>query len=156
MIHPRPYLIPLLLAVLAGIVCHQVYRPLKAEREFMLHRLTLSDHKASEKHVLRAVALDPGNTVYVFAAGQYLSHTDRGKALDLIEQSILAYNGDIVRWAQFFWKGMLKYQTGAIHEAREAFLKSLWFNPLFEPSLKKLAEMDEILEKHDKVLVPLR
>lgn len=154
----RPLLLPLLVLVLAGAVYLKAYLPLAAEREVFLYRqaVTSRDAAAAERHILKAVELDPGNTTFLFNAVQFYMLRDPGKALDLLERSIHHYNGDIVRWSQFYMKGLLKLQAGAVLEAREAFRKALWYNPEFKEAQVKLAEVEEIIKNHDKILIKYR
>ncbi len=81
---------------------------------------------------------------------------DYVKAGDFFERVVIDFNGDLTRWSVYFMKGLLKFRMGSLFEARDAFEKSLYYNPNFSPARKKLKEVKKVLKDHDSVLIKLR
>ncbi|MCK4786019.1 MAG: hypothetical protein KAV87_19840, partial [Desulfobacteraceae bacterium] len=146
--------------VLAGILWFGAFRPFKGELEYLRYKKAMGHRNAkqAEKHILKAISYDPGSSLYCIYAGQlYMRHLrDMVKAGDLIERAIVDFNGDLTRWSVHFTDGLLKFQMGSILEARDAFKKSIYYNPEFKPAHAKLKEVQKILKKHDKITIKLR
>jgi len=153
----RSVLILPVVLFLAGIVWYQGIRPLKGEMEYFRYKKALERGKAlaAEKHLLRAIDLDPHNTVYNFFACQFYMNVlgNFGKANDFIEKATHDYNGDIIRWSIFHVKGLLKLQAGSLFEARAAFEKALYYNPEFTEARQRLEEVNKVIREHDRVLI---
>ena len=81
---------------------------------------------------------------------------DNAKASDYVEKVIINFNGDLTLWSVYYQKGIIKYRVGSILEARKSFKKSLYYYPLFKPAQEKLKEIEEIIKKHDRVVIKLR
>ena len=145
----------LLILILSGFLYTQAYRPLMAERHFFLSKVAPNQAQA-EEHILKALELDPHNTVYLHRAATLALHMGRTGARDFIERSIVDHNGDIIRWAQWYLKGEVAMASGSLLEAQAAFEKALWYNSEFGEARKKLEQVKGILKEHDKVLIKIR
>ncbi len=152
--------IPLIFLVLMGIFWFGGYRPFKGELEFFQYREAFArrDAKQAEKHILKAISCDPDNSLYCYNAGQLYMNIlrDYVKAGDFLERVVIDFNGDLTRWSVYFMKGLLKFRMGSLFEARDAFEKSLYYNPNFSPAREKLKEVKKVLKDHDSVLIKLR
>jgi len=45
---------------------------------------------------------------------------------------------------------------GSILEAKDAFEKSIYYNPEFKPAHEKLKEVQDLLKKHDRITIKIR
>ena len=77
-------------------------------------------------------------------------------AREFLERVIADFNGDLTKWSVFYFKGLLAYQTGGLFEAKAAFEKALYYNPLFVEARQQLEEVNQVLRENDKVLIKLR
>ncbi len=155
------FLIPVVLLVLLGWVWYVGVKPFNGEREHWQYKMALQKGrlKDAETHLLRAIELDPRNTAYnMYAAQFYLMNATRNfpEAGKYLERVILDYNGDITRWSVFHLKGIVKFQSGSLFEAREAFEQAIYYNPEFEPARRQLKEVNRVLKEHDRVMIKLR
>jgi len=155
-----PALVCLIIFMLVSVLWFRGYRPLKAEMEHFEFKKALfqKDVKKAETHILNSISYDPGNTRYHIYAGMMYINNFRNypKAGELIEESLINFIGDNTLWGVYYTKGLVKFQTGSLFQAREAFQKSLYYNPIYEPSLQKLAELEKIFKKHDKICIQLK
>jgi tetratricopeptide (TPR) repeat protein len=153
-------LIPVVFLVLVGLVWYTGIRPFKSEQEHFAYKLALQKNQPqqAEKHLLRALEYDPHNSAYCLYAAQLYINVIRNfpKANEFIERAILDYNGDITRWAVFYLKGILKFQSGSLFEARAAFEKALFYNPEFDIARQKLNEVNQVIKDHDRVMIKFR
>ncbi len=153
-------LIPVVLLILVGLVWYTGIRPFKGELAHFEYKEALrkSRPQEAEKHLLRAIELDPHNSAYCLYAAQLYINVIRNfvKANEYIERAIIDYNGDITRWAVFYLKGILKFQSGSLFEARAAFEKSLYYNPEFDIARQKLSEVNQVIKDHDRVMIKFR
>ena len=78
------------------------------------------------------------------------------KARDFIEKALIDFNGDLTKWSIFYAQGLLNFQTGSLFEAKEAFEKSLYYNPTFEAGRKKLVEVTKVIEDHDQIVIKIK
>jgi O-antigen ligase len=154
------FLIPVVVLVLVGWVWYTGIKPFRAEQEHWQYKMSLQKRQLqeAEAHLIRAVELDPHNTAYCTYAAQFYTNALRNfpEAGKYLERAILDFNGDITRWSIFFMKGVLKFQSGALFEAREAFEQALYFNPKFEPAQQKLQEVNQVIQTHDRVMIKIR
>jgi len=130
------------------------------ELEYFKYKKAMAgqDPKQAENHILKAISYDPENSLYCLHAGQ-LNMTvlhDYVKAGDFFEKTIINFNGDLTMWSIHFAKGLLKFRTGSLLEARAAFEKALYYNPTFTPARDKLEEVKKVLKEHDKVMIKFR
>ncbi|MEW6664835.1 MAG: O-antigen ligase family protein [Thermodesulfobacteriota bacterium] len=153
-------LIPVVVLVLAGILWFTGIRPIMGEIEHLKYKKALGSGKvdAAEKHLLKAIDYDPHNTAYSMWASQlhFYQLRNLGKSDEFISKAIVEFNGDIVLWATYFMKGMLKFNTGSPFEARIAFEKALYYNPNFQEARQKLDEVNRVIKDHDQVLIKFR
>ena len=153
-------LIPVVVLVLVGFVWYTGIRPFKGERAHFAYKEALrkGQPQEAEKHLLRAIELDPHNSAYCLYAAQLYINVIRNfvKANEYIERAIIDYNGDITRWAVHYLKGILKFQSGSLFEARAAFEKALYYNPEFDAARQKLNEVNEVIKNHDRVMIKFR
>lgn len=151
---------PILIMVLVGMVWYAGLRPLKGEVEHFRYQkyMVQGDLEDAEQHILKAINLDPLNSAYhLYASKLYInSLRDYGKAGDFIERALINFNGDVTKWTVYFLKGMVKFHTGSLPEARAAFKKALYYNPTFSPAREKLEEVDKITRDHDGVTIKFR
>ncbi len=154
------FLIPVVLLVLLGWVWFTSIKPFKGEREHWQYKTALQNGRLSEAetHLLRAIDLDPHNTAYNMYAAQFYLNSSRNfpEAGKYLERVILDYNGDITRWSVFYLKGMVKFQSGSLFEAREAFERAIYYNPEFEPAQQQLKEVNQVIKDHDRVMIKFR
>ena len=155
-----PLLGLLIIFTLIGALWYAEVRPLKGEIEFFKYKKSLSmgNREAAENHLLKAINNDPQNSAYnLYASQLYMSFfQDYPKAEDFIERAITDFNGDVTMWSVYFFKGLIKYKTGNILDARAAFKKSLTYNPHFVPSQEWLREVKKVIEEHDGVTIKFR
>ena len=153
-------LIPVVVLVLVGFVWFTGIRPFKGERAHFAYKQALGkgQPQEAEKHLLRAIELDPHNSAYCLYAAQLYINVIRNfvKANEFIERAIIDYNGDITRWAVHYLKGILKFQSGSLFEARAAFEKALYYNPEFDVARQKLNEVNQVIKDHDRVMIKFR
>ncbi len=153
-------MIPIVVLVLVGLVWYTGIRPFKGERAHYAYKEALrkGQPQEAEKHLLRALELDPHNSAYCLYAAQLYINAIRNfvKANEFIERSIIDYNGDITRWAVYYLKGILKFQSGSLFEARAAFEKALYYNPEFDVARQKLKEVNQVIKDHDRVMIKFR
>ena len=159
--HPaNKALIPVVVLVLVGLVWYTGIRPFKGERAHYAYKQALGNGQPqeAEKHLLRAIDLDPHNSAYCLYAAQLYINVIRNfvKANEFIERAIIDYNGDITRWAVYYLKGILKFQSGSLFEARAAFEKALYYNPEFDVARQKLEEVNQVIKDHDRVMIKFR
>jgi tetratricopeptide (TPR) repeat protein len=156
----KTLLIPVVILILIGIVWYKGIHPFQSEVEHFKYKMALAqgNSKVAEQHILKALEWDPHNTVYNFYACQIYMNLlkDFGKASDYIEKATYDYNGDIIRWSLFYIKGLLKFQSGSLYEAKAAFEKALYYNPEFGEARQKLEEVIKVLKDHNQVLIKLR
>jgi len=154
------FLIPVVILVLVGWVWYTGIKPFRSEQEHWQYKMAIQKGQLqeAETHLLRAIAFDPHNTAYCTYAAQFYMNALRNfpEAGKYLERAILDFNGDITRWSVFFMKGMLKFQSGALFEAREAFEQALYFNPEFQPARQKLEEVNQVIKTHDRVMIKIR
>ena len=165
MIDRRPksetgFLIPILFFLIIGVIWYTGIKPFKGEMSHFKYKLALAQgrSKDAEKHILKAIDYDPHNSLYLLYASQlYLNVLkDYGKASDFIERVITDFNGDLTLWSVYYIKGVINFRMGSLFEARAAFEKSLYYYPLFEPAIKNLKEVKDVIKNHDKVLIKFR
>lgn len=148
------------LLLLAGVIWNMGLKPIMAEQAYHRFKQDMKERKAgdAQKQILKALAYDPLYTPYAFQAGQFSLNVlqDPVKADAYIEQAINDFNGDLTFWSLFYFKGLIKFRIGSLLEARSAFEQSLYYWPDFEPARQKLAEVNDIIEKHDRVMIKLR
>lgn len=156
----RHFLIPMVFLGLIGMVWFTGLKPFMGEINHFKYKKALAKGKPkdAEQHILKAIEYDPHNTSYcLFASQLYMNILkDSGKAREFIERAIIDYNGDVTRWSIYFLKGLLKYQTGSLYDAKAAFEKALYYNPTFETARQKLVEVEKVIKDHDKVLIKFR
>ena len=78
------------------------------------------------------------------------------KAKEYIDRAIIDFNGDLTRWSVYYYRGLINYRIGSLLEARSDFEKCLYYWPHFELAQRKLAEVNDIIKKHDRVIIKLR
>ncbi len=154
------FLIPVVLLVLVGWVWFTSIKPFKGEREHWHYKMALQNGrlKEAETHLLRAIELDPHNTAYNMYAAQFYLDASRNfpEAGKYLERVILDYNGDITRWSVFYLKGVVKFQSGNLFEAREAFEQAVYYNPEFQPAQQQLKDVNQVIKDHDRVMIKFR
>ena len=150
----RAWLLPIYAALL-GTLYLLVYTPIIADYHYLKHKRAFNAGKLEEaqKHIQKAILLDPHNTTFLFYAAQELGAV---KGMRLLEDSIRFYNGDIVPWAQWHSHGVFMLQRGQVMDARESLQKALWYNPEYTRARKKLAEVDKLIEENDRVMIRFR
>jgi hypothetical protein len=150
----------LIFLILIGIFSFRGYRPFKGELAFFQYRKAMAQRNAkqSEKYILKAISYDPDNSQYCLYAGQLYMDIlrDYAKAGDFFERAIINFNGDLTKWSVYYGKGLLKYRMGSLFEARNAFEKSIYYYPLFEPANEKLKEVNKVLKEHKQIMIKLR
>ncbi len=155
----RP-LIPVLVLVLAGLVWHTGITPFRAEMAHLDYKKALGAgrHQEAERHLLRAIELDPENSAYCLYAAQLYMNTLKNfvKANEYIERATIDYNGDVTMWAVHFIKGLLKLRGGSLFEARASFERALYYNPEFQEAARKLEEVNRVIKEHDRVTIKFR
>lgn len=148
------------LLVLLGWVWYTGIKPFKGEREHWQYKMALQKGRLTkaETHLLRAIDLDPHNTAYNMYAAQFYLNASRNlpEASKYLDRVILDYNGDITRWSVFYLKGVVKFQSGSLFEAREAFEQAIYYNPEFHPARQKLEEVNQVIKDHDRVMIKFR
>ena len=146
--------------LLSGLIWSMGLKPFMAERYFYRYKknLELRNPKKAERFILKALNYDPHGTTYTFHASQlYLSILNNPlKAKEYIDRSIIDFNGDLTLWTVYFYKGLINFKIGSLLEARKAFEQSLYYWPYFEPAQQRLAEVNDIINKHDRVMIKLR
>jgi O-antigen ligase len=159
--------------VLAGVFWFGTFRPLRSEMEHLKYKKAMSygNGKLAQEHILKALYFDPGNSLYhVYAARLYMPmvpskfregkwikpETSIVKAGHHLDRAIINFNGDLTAWSVHFSEGLLKFHMGSILEARDAFEKSIYYNPEFKPAREKLKEVQNLLEKHDRITIKIR
>lgn len=156
----RFLLTPVLILILAGVVWFTGIKPFMGEIEHFKYKKALAAGKQNEAeiHLLKALEYDPYNTSYCTQAGQlYMGHfQDFGKAGDFFERAIVNFNGDITLYSLQYLKGLVKFQTGSLFEARDAFQKALYYYPDYQEARQKLEEIKRIIKDHDQVLIKFR
>ena len=149
-----------LFLILINVIWHVGIKPLMGELEHFKYVVYLSkkDKDSAKEHLLKAISLDPHNSTYLIHASKLFMDVfhDFGKAGDYAQNSITDFNGDITLWSAYFIKGLNKFRIGSILEAKAAFEKAIYYNPTFEPAQQKLKEVDDIIQKHDRVMIKLR
>lgn len=168
LISPRPgwkseigvILIPAIFLLIMGVVWYTGIKPFTGEIEHFKYKKALANgrFKEAERFILKALDYDPHNTAYaLYTCELYLNALkDYGRANDYIEKTLVDFNGDITMWSIYFIKGLIKFQMGSLVEAQRSFQKALYFNPTFEPAQQKLAEVQQVIKDHDKVLIKFR
>jgi len=174
-----PVLIPLVFLTISGIFWFGGYRPFKGELEYFeykkdmgqlsyLLKKKISDKRAArirgialraEKHILKAISCDPGNSLYCHHAGQlYMLKAIRDyvKAGKFFDRVITGFNGDLSLWSVYYGNGLLKLRKGHLYEARDAFQKAIYYNPNDIQARKKLEEVKRIVKEHDRVIIKFR
>ena len=151
--------VPLTLLVLVGLVWFVGIKPLKGELAFFQYKRAAAREspKEAEAFIQEALRYDPKNSTYCLYASQlYLKEKEFTKARDLIERALIDFNGDLTKWSVYYAQGLLNFQTGSLFEAKEAFAKSVYYNPNFEAGRKKLEEVTKIIEDHDQIVIKIR
>jgi O-antigen ligase len=168
--YPAIFLITL---VLAGVFWFGAFRPLRSEMEHLKYKKAMSygNGKLAQEHILKALYFDPGNSLYhVYAARLYMPfvpekfrkrkwikpETNIVKAGHHLDRAVINFNGDLTAWSVHFSEGLLKFHMGSLLEARDAFEKSIYYNPEFKPAREKLKEVKEIFKKHDRITIKIR
>lgn len=150
----------IILFFLGGLIWSMGLKPFVAERFYYRYKknLELRNHREAERLIVKALRYDPHCTPYALHASQlYLNVLNNPlKAKEYIDQSIIDFNGDLTLWSVYFYRGLTNFKIGSLLEARSAFEQSLYYWPYFEPAKKKLAEVNDIIEKHDRVVIKLR
>ena len=146
--------------IISGLFWNMGVRPFIAERYFYQYKKTLElrNPKEAERLILMALAYDPHCTPYAFHASQlYLNIFNNPiKAKEYIDRAIIDFNGDLTRWSVYYYRGLINYRIGSLLEARSDFEKCLYYWPHFELAQRKLAEVNDIIKKHDRVIIKLR
>lgn len=168
--YPAVFLITL---VLAGVFWFGGLRPFKGELEHLKYKKAMNygNGKQAQQHIRKAILFDPKNSLYhIYAAQLYgggmrtkggrpmpiKPEIDLAKARYHLDRAIVNFNGDLTAWSAHFTDGLLKYRMGSILEARDAFEKSIYYNPEFKPAHDKLKEVQNILQKHDRITIKIR
>ncbi|MBN1104852.1 MAG: O-antigen ligase family protein [Deltaproteobacteria bacterium] len=152
--------VPIIVLVIVGMLWFAGIKPFMGEVEHFKYKKALANRNMdeAERHLLKAIRYDPHNTAYCMWASQlYMnSKKDFVKAEDFISRAIIDFNGDIVPWAAYYVKGLLRFQMGNPFGARHSFEKALYYNPTFQEAGQKLAEVNRVIKEHDQVLIKLR
>jgi len=168
--YPAVFLMSL---VLVEILWFGAYRPLWGEMEYLKYKKNMSvgNGKQAQQHIRKALYFDPKNTLYhIYAARLYLPmpprkyrgrewikpEMDVAQAGYHLNRAIVNFNGDVTAWSAHFSDGLYKYRKGGLLEARAAFKKAVYYNPKFKPAIEKLREVENIIEKHDRITINLR
>ena len=145
---------------ISGLIWNMGLKPFIAERYFYQYKKALEQRnpRKAERLILKALAYDPHCTPYAYHASQLYFNILKNplKAKEFIDRSIVDFNGDLTLWSVYFYKGLINYRIGSLLEARFDFEKCLYYWPHFELAKKKLAEVNDIIEKHDRVMIKLR
>ena len=156
----RYVLLPVLLLFLVGWLYYSGYKPFKGEQAHLGYKKALATGmvKEAERQIVKALKYDPDNTLYcLYAAQLYMGPSkDFAKARDLLERALHLFNGDATLWSLYYLKGQLALQTGAMMEAKAAFEKSLYYNPLYREAQEKLEEVNKVIKEHDRVMIKFR
>jgi len=156
----RYALLSVVLLFLIGWLYYSGYKPLKGELEHLEYKkaMTMGMFKEAERHIVKAIEVDPDNTLYcLYGAQLYMGPAkDLAKARDLLEQAVHHFNGDVTKWSLYYLKGQLAFQTGAIMESKAALEKSLQYNPLHKEAKEKLDEVNKVLKEHDRVMIKFK
>jgi O-antigen ligase len=155
-----PVLACLVILMLIPVFWFRGIKPLKAEIEHFKYEKALyyKNVKKAEMHILKAISYDPDNTRYhVYAALMYMyNFRNYSKANEYIDKSLINFIGDNTLWGLYYIKGLARYHMGSFFEARELFQKSLYYNPNYEPSIQRLAELENLFKNHDQICIKLR
>jgi tetratricopeptide (TPR) repeat protein len=156
----RAVFVPVIFLLLTGWIYYAGYKPFKGELEHLHYKKALAQKniKAAERHILEALRYDPHNSAYCLQAAElYMGPLKNlAGAREYLERAIVDFNGDLTKWSMFYFKGLLAYQTGGLFEAKAAFEKALYYNPLFPEAGRQLEEVNRVLKENDKVLIKLR
>ena len=154
------FFMPVILLMLIGVLWFAGIKPFLGEMEHFEYKVSLSKNevKAAERHILKAIKYDPHNSAYnLYAAEIYqFELNEYSKASDFVEKAIADFNGDIALYSAYFLKGLIKFRIGNLFEARDAFEKSLYYNPTFVNAKRKLVETNKIIKEHDSITIKLR
>ncbi|MCJ7596116.1 MAG: O-antigen ligase family protein, partial [Desulfobacterales bacterium] len=151
--------VPMTLLVLLGLVWFSGIKPFRGELAYLKYKKASAQGrpKEAEASIQKALKYDPKNSTYCLYASQlYLKKKEFAIARDFIERALIEFNGDLTKWSVFYAQGLLNFQTGSLFEAKEAFEKSLYYNPTFETGRKKLEEVNKVIEDHDQIVIKIR
>ena len=158
---PLAYPAIFLIAIsILGLLWCGSYKKIKGEMAYYQHNKAMSQRKAqlAEKYILEAVASDPENSLFTFAAGRMYMDVfkDFTKAEEFFETTSDNFNGDLIKWILHYFRGLLRFRAGSIFEARDEFNKALYYYPYYEPARKKLEEVEKIIKENDRLTIKLR
>ena len=158
---PLAYPAVFLIAIsILGIIWFGSYKKIKGEMAYYQHNKAMSQRKTqlAEKYILEAVAYDPGNSLFSFAAGRMYMDVfkDFTKAEEFFEATDENFNGDLIKWILHYFRGLLRFRVGSLFEARNEFKKALYYYPYYEPAQKKLEEVEKIIRENDRLTIRLR
>lgn len=150
----------LLVLVLMGVLWFGAVKPFRAEIAHYRYKVALAEGRKSraETEILKALRMDPQNTAYALYAGQFYLKTVRNyvRASRYLQRAMFYFNGDVTGWGVQYLYGVVKFKMGSLFEARDAFRKALYYNPNFDPARKKLNEVQQVLRKHDRIMIKYR
>ena len=150
-------IVVLLFLLMIGLIWYTCIRPFRGEMEHMRYKVSLArgDIEGAERHLLKAIDYDPHNSAYLLYASRLYFNPlrDYGKADEFVERAIGDFDGDVTLWSAYFIKGLIKFRTGSLIEARSAFERSLYFNTGFEPARLELTKVNKIIEEHGSITI---
>jgi len=160
------FLIPTTFLVLFGLLWFTGVKPFLGEVEHFRFRISRAERNGekAEKHIIKAIHYDPHNSAYhIYASDLYMPRgaklksgsknmyglkPDPIKALYYNERAITNFNGDITMWSAYYLNGLLKFKMGNFFEAKAAFEKALFYNPIFEPAKKRLEKTENMIRDY--------
>lgn len=145
--------------LLIGFLWFAGIRPLLGESHIFRHKAIMSllekvpkDKQTevaakAEQHLLAAFKCDPYNSIYHFDAFNFYSRFNAAMATVYLEQAIWLQNGDLTDYSLWYMRGMTKYVSGQIWDAKLALERAQFFYPLFVDIKQQLDRVNKIIEK---------
>ena len=160
------FLVPMIFLALFGLLWFTGVKPFLGEVEHFKYKISRAHRNGekAEKHIIKALHYDPYNSAYHINASDlymprganlkseskniYGMKPDPVKALYYSERAIIDFNGDITMWSAYYLNGLLKFKMGNFYEAKAAFEKALYYNPIYEPARKYLERSEKMIRDY--------
>ncbi len=127
----------LLAAVAAWIAYRHAWRPLVAGEHYA-RACDNNQGEEAERHLQRALQLDPYNNMFLTAAAFPRDGWNPAQAFIYLERAIQHIDGQKLEWALFDQFGRTAWMNGAMLVAKRAFEQAVFLNPSYQPAYEGL------------------
>lgn len=127
----------LMAAVAVWIAYRHAWRPLVAGEHYA-KACYKNQGKEAERHLQKALAMDPYNNMYLTAGAFPRDGWNPAQAFAYLERAVQHIDGQKLEWALFDQFGRTAWMNGAMLVAKRAFEQAIYLNPSYQPAYEGL------------------